>query len=160
MTLKRSMTIYRNPFVIALWAPVYQLVATVAITNDFLMMAIFIMFTLGLLGAYVSDFPVFSTLYMNEVGHKTAVSSLLGMLLGFVLFLAFGTGGNDDSGGGTISAGGKFIATWGILSLPAYPLMVFLIFGVNKRDLEAENLIRKEKKKKRTGPPIMKRDGF
>jgi len=52
------------------------------------------------------------------------------------------------------------MATWGILSLPAYPLMVFLIFGVNKRDLEAEDTIRKQKKKKNTGPPIMKRDGF
>jgi hypothetical protein len=154
------MSIYRNPFVIALWAPVYQLVATIAITNDFLMMAIFIMFTLGLLGAYVSDFPVLSTLYMNEVSHKTAVSSLLGMLLGFILFLAFGTGGNEGDDGGTISAGGKFMATWGVLSLPAYPLMVYLIFGVNKRDLEAEDLLRKEKKKKRSGPPIMEKDGF
>ncbi|MGY8761192.1 MAG: hypothetical protein ACKVK9_08655, partial [Nitrospinaceae bacterium] len=107
------MNIYRNPFFIALCAPVYQLVATIAITNDFLMMAIFIMFTLGLLGAYVNDFPVFSTLYMNEVSHKTAVSSLIGMLLGFILFLAFGTGGNEGDDGGMISAGGKFIATWG-----------------------------------------------
>ena len=41
------MDIYRNPFIVAIWAPVYQLVATIAITNDFLMMAIFIMFTLG-----------------------------------------------------------------------------------------------------------------
>ena len=157
--LKGSMDIYRNPFIVALWAPIYQLVATVAITNDFLMMAIFIMFTLGLLGAYVSDFPVLSTLYMNEVSHKTAVSSLLGMLLGFVLFLAFGTGG-DEGGGGTISASGKFMATWGVLSLPAYPLMVFLLFGVNKRDLEAEDLVRKEKKKSKSGPPIMEKDGF
>ena len=59
-----------------------------------------------------------------------------------------------------ISAGDKFMATWGILSLPAYPLMVFLISGVNKRDLEAEDTIRKQKKKKNSGPPIMKRDGF
>ncbi|MGY8766783.1 MAG: hypothetical protein ACKVI5_07970 [Nitrospinaceae bacterium] len=154
------MNIYRNPFFIALCAPVYQLVATIAITNDFLMMAIFIMFTLGLLGAYVNDFPVFSTLYMNEVSHKTAVSSLIGMLLGFILFLAFGTGGNEGDDGGMISAGGKFIATWGILSVPAYPLMVYLIFGVNKRDLDAEDVIRKEKKKKRAGPPIMEKDGF
>ena len=154
------MNIYRNPFIVALWAPIYQLVATIAITNDFLMMAIFIMGTLGLLGAYVGDFPVLSTLYMNEVVHKTAVSSLMGMLLGFILFLAFGTGGNEGTDGGTISAGGKFMLTWGILTLPAYPMMVFLIFGVNKRDLEAENAVRKEKKKKRSGPPIMEKDGF
>jgi hypothetical protein len=38
--------------------------------------------------------------------------------------------------------------------------MVYLIFGVNKRDLEAEDVIRKEKKKKRSGPPIMEKDGF
>ena len=157
--MKGSMNIYRNPFIVALWAPIYQLVATVAITNDFLMMAIFIMFTLGLLGAYVSDFPVLSTLYMNEVSHKTAVSSLLGMLLGFVLFLAFGTGG-DEGGGGTISASGKYMATWGVLSLPAYPMKVFLLFRVNNRDMEAEDLVRKEKKKSKSGPPIMEKDGF
>ena len=151
---------FRNPFIIALWAPLYQLVATIAITNDFLMMAIFIMFTLGLLGAYVSDFPVLSTLYMNEVAHKTAVSSLMGMILGFILFLAFGTGGNEGEDGGMIAAGGYFMATWGVLSLPAYPLMVFMIFGVNKRDLEAEEVVRKEKKKKRSGPPIMEKDGL
>lgn len=154
------MNIYRNPFIIALWAPVYQMVATVAITNDFLMAAIFIMFTLALIGAYVSEFPLLSTLYMNEVAHKTSISSLMGMLLGLMLFLAFGTGGNDGEGSSSISASGKFMATWGVLSLPAYPLMVFLIFGVNKRDLEAEDVVRKKRKKKQTGPPIMKKDGF
>ena len=153
------MNIYRNPFIVAFWAPVYQLAATVAITNDFLMAAIFIMLTLGLIGAYVSDFPLLSTLYMNEVAHKTSISSLMGMLLGLMLFLAFGTGGDED-GGSSISASGKFLATWSVLSLPAYPLMVFLLFGVNKRDLEAEDVIRKEKKKGRSGPPIMKKDGF
>jgi hypothetical protein len=35
-----------------------------------------------------------------------------------------------------------------------------MVFGVNKRDLEAEDVIRKERKKNRAGPPIMKRDGF
>jgi hypothetical protein len=150
----------RNPFILGLCAPIYQLVATIAITNDFLMMAIFILCTLGLLGAYVSDFPLLNTLYMNEIAHKTAVSSLLGMLLGFVLFLAFGTGGNEGTDGGMVSAGGKFMATWATLSLPAYPLMVFLVHGVNKRDLDAEDVIRKIKKKNRPGPPIMKKDGF
>jgi hypothetical protein len=154
------MNIYRNPFIVALWAPVYQMVATVAITNDFLMAAIFIMFTLALIGAYVSEFPLLSTLYMNEVAHKTSISSLMGMLLGLMLFLAFGTGTDDGTDGGMISAGGKFMATWGVLSLPAYPLMVFLIFGVNKRNLEAEDVIRKERRKNRAGPPIMKKDGF
>ena len=150
----------RNPFILGFCAPIYQLVATIAITNDFLMMAIFILCTLGLLGAYVSDFPLLNTLYMNEIAHKTAVSSLLGMLMGFVLFLAFGTGGNEGTDGGMVSAGGKFMATWAVLSLPAYPLMVFLVHGVNKRDLDAEDVIRKAKKKNRAGPPIMKKDGF
>jgi len=120
------------------------------------------MFTLALIGAYVTDFPLLGTLYMNEVAHKVSISSLMGMLLGLMLFLAFGTGGNEGTDGGMVSAGGKFMATWGILSLPAYPLMVFLIFGLNKRDLEAEDAIRKEKKKKNPGggPPIMERDGF
>ena len=156
------MSIYRNPFIVALCAPAYQLIATIAITNDFLMAAIFIMFTLGLIGAYVTDFPLLSTLYMNEVAHKTSVSSLMGMLLGMMLFLAFGTGGDEGSDGGMISAGGKFMLTWGILTLPAYPLMVYLIFGLNKRDLETEDAERREKKKKKQGggPPIMKRDGF
>ena len=155
------MSIYRNPFIVALCAPVYQLIATIAITNDFLMAAIFIMFTLGLIGAYVTEFPLLSTLYMNEVAHKTSVSSLMGMLLGMMLFLAFGTGGDEGSDGGMISAGGKFMLTWGILTLPAYPLMVYLIFGLNKRDLETEDAERREKKKKKQGggPPIMKRDG-
>jgi hypothetical protein len=97
---------------------------------------------------------------MNEVAHKTAVSSLLGMLLGFVLFMAFGTDGNEGTDGGTVSAGGKFLVTWAVLAVPAYPLMAFLISGVNKRDLDAENKTRKEKKKNRTGPPIMTKDGF
>ena len=153
------MNIYRNPFIVALWAPIYQLVATVAITNDFLMMAIFIMFTLGLLGAYVSDFPVLSTLYMNEVSHKTAVSSLLGILLFCPFFFAFFSGFAACCVP-TISSSGMLMATWGVLSLPAYPLMVFLLFGVNKRDLEAEDLVRKEKKKSKSGPPIMEKDGF
>ncbi len=154
------MNIYRNPFIVALWAPVYQLVATIAITNEFLMAAMFIMFTLGLIGAYVSDFPLLPTLYMNEVAHKTSISSLMGMILGLMLFLAFGTSGNEGSDGGMISAGNKFMLTWGVLSLPAYPLMTFLIFGVNKRDLDTEEAVRKEKKKNRSGPPIMKKDGF
>ena len=81
------MNIYRNPFIVGFCAPLYQMVATIAITNDFLMAAIFIMFTLGLIGAYVSDFPLLPTLYMNEVAHKTSVSSLMGMLVGLMLFM-------------------------------------------------------------------------
>jgi hypothetical protein len=54
--------------------------------------------------------------------------------------------------------------TWGVMSLPAYPLMVFLVSKVNKRNLEEEQKIRDQKKKERKekggGPPIMDRDGF
>jgi hypothetical protein len=50
------------------------------------------------------------------------------------------------------------------MSLPSYPLMVFLVSKVNKRNLEEEQRVREEKKKKSRerggGPPIMKRDGF
>ena len=116
------MNIYRNPFIVGLCAPLYQLVATIAITNDFLMAAIFIMFTLGLIGAYVSDFPLLPTLYMNEVAHKTSVSSLMGMLLGLMLFLGFGAGGNEGSDGGMISAGDKFHGYLGNIVTTSIPL--------------------------------------
>ncbi len=157
------MNIYRNPFIVALWAPIYLFIGALAITNDFLMAAMYIMLTLGVLGAYVTDFPLLPTLYMNEVAHKTSVSSLAGILLGLMLFListTLSTGEETDA----ISAQGKLMLTWGVLSLPAYPLMAFLISRLNKRDLEAEQKIRDEKNKARRdrggGPPIMDKPGF
>ena len=72
----------RNPFILGFWAPVYLAAATVAITNDFLMAVMFLLGTLGILGAYVTEFPIFSTLYQNEILHKAAISSLLGMGIG------------------------------------------------------------------------------
>jgi len=157
------MNIYRNPFIVGLWAPIYLFAGALAITNDFLMAAMYIMLTLGVLGAYVTDFPLLPTLYMNEVAHKTSVSSLAGILLGLMLFListTLSTGEETDA----ISAQGKLMLTWGVLSLPAYPLMVFLISRLNKRDLEAEQKIRDEKNKARRdrggGPPIMDKPGF
>ena len=159
-----AVNIYRNPFILGLWAPAYLLVGTVAITNDFLMGAIFIMATLGLLGAHVTEFPIVSGLYPNEIVHKVAVSSLLGILFGMVLWamslMITGTGQEADSS--PISPAGKFFITWVAMSTPAYFLMVFLVHGLNKRDLEEEDRIRKEKKKKRKGggPPIMNRGGF
>ncbi len=154
----------RNPFLLALFAPLYQLVGTVAVTNDFLLAAIFLMFTLGLLGAYVTEFPIFPGLYANEVLHKVAVSSLFGFLFGLILFafsMMFKTT-NEDADSSPISPAGEFFLTWVALSIPAYIIMAFLMRGVNKRDLEEEDRIRKEKKKKRknSGPPIMDRDGF
>ena len=123
----------------------------------------YIMMTLGVLGAYVTDFPLLPTLYMNEVAHKTSVSSLAGILLGLMLFLISTTLNSGDEAE-VISAQGKLMLTWGVLSLPAYPLMVFLISRLNKRDLEAEQKVRDEKNKERNkrggGPPIMDKPGF
>jgi len=157
-----AVNIYRNPFILALWAPLYLLVGTVAITNDFLMGAMFIMATLGLLGAYVTEFPIVSGLYPNEVVHKVAVSSLLGIVFGLVLWAASLaiTGADDGADSAPISPAGKFMATWIAISVPAYFAMAFMVRGLNKRDLEEEQRIRMEKKKNRKGggPPIMNRD--
>ena len=157
------MSYKRNPFILGLCAPAYLAPATIAITNDFLMAVMFILFTLGILGAYVTEFPIFSTLYQNEILHKAAISSLLGMGIGMVIGLLI-AGNAPNEGTAPISTQGKFMLTWGVTSLPAYPLMVFLVSKVNKRDLEGEQRIRDEKKKVRKakggGPPIMKRDGF
>ena len=159
-----AVNIYRNPFVLALWAPAYQLAATIAINNDPLMGAMFIMATLGLLGAYVTEFPILNGLYPNELLHKIALSSLLGIIFGLVLWaisLIF-TGPDADAGSKVISPAGKFLVTWVALSIPAYLLMVYLVSKLNKRNLEEEQRIREEKKKKRKGggPPIMNRDRF
>ena len=154
----------KNPFLMGFWAPAYLAAASVAITNDFLMAIMFMLFTLSILGAYVTEFPIFPTLYQNEILHKTAISSLLGMGLGMMIGLVI-AGGAESEGTAPISTQGKFMLTWGVMSLPAYPLMVFLVSKVNKRDLEEEHRIREEKKKARKakggGPPIMDRkDGF
>ena len=154
----------RNPFILGLWAPAYLLAGSIAITNDFLMAVMFMLCTLGILGAYVNEFPIFSTLYQNEILHKTAISSLLGIGIGMMIGLAL-SGGDPTEGTAPISTQGKFMLTWGVMSLPAYPLMVFLVSRVNKRDLEEEQRLREEKKKERKskggGPPIMdRRDGF
>ena len=157
------MNIYRNPFIIGLWAPIYLVIATGATTMDFLMTAMFIMGTLGVIGAYVTDFPLLSGLYPNEVAHKTALASLLGMLFGLILFFIFTTV-EDTADSSPMSPQGMFFATWVAMSTPAYPLMVFFISRVNKRDLEAEQKIREEKKKSRRtkggGPPIKQQPGF
>ncbi|HJO57248.1 MAG TPA: hypothetical protein QF772_03375 [Nitrospinaceae bacterium] len=153
----------RNPFILGLYAPAYLLAASVAITNDFLMAVMFILATLGILAAYVTEFPIFSTLYQNEILHKTAISSLLGMAMGMIIGLTM-AGNAESEGTAPISTQGKFLLTWAVMSLPAYPLMTFLVTRVNKRDLDAEQKIRDEKKKARKakggGPPIMDRDGF
>ena len=160
------MSILRNPFIMGLCAPVYLLVAATAVTNDFLMAAIFIMTTLGIIGAYVTDFPLLSGLYENEIAHKTALSSLMGMLFGLVIFLVITTLAqvDPDADSSPMSPSGMFLATWAVMSAPGYPLMVFLVWKVNKRDLKAEQVKRDKKKKEQKGkgggPPIMDREGF
>ena len=66
----------KNPFLLRFCAPTYLAAATVAITNDFLMAIMFMLFTLGILGAYVREFPIFPTLYQNEILLKAAISPL------------------------------------------------------------------------------------
>ena len=159
-----AVNLYKNPFVLSLFAPMYLLVGTVAITNDFLMGAMFIMATLGLLGAYVTEFPIVNGLYPNEVVHKVAVSSLLGIVFGLVLWaISLAVTGTEQSADSTpISPASRFMATWIAISVPAYFAMAYMVFGLNKRDLEEEHRIRTEKKKNRKGggPPIMDRDAF
>ena len=81
------------------------------------------------------------------------------------MMIGLAIAGNPESEGtAPISTQAKFMLTWGVMSLPAYPLMVFLVSKVNKRDLDEEQKIRDKKKKERKsrggGPPIMDRDGF
>lgn len=157
---------FRNPFILGLCAPLYLLAGTSAVINDFLLAIMFILATLGIIGAYVTDFPLLPGLYTNEVAHKTALASLLGMLFGLVLFMAYvgGFGASEGADSSPVSPQGKFLLTWAVMSLPSYPLMVYFVFKVNKRDLEGEQRVREEKKKKRKsqggGPPIMDRDHF
>ena len=157
-----NINIYRNPFILGIWAPAYLLVGTMTLLNDFLLAAIYIMGTLGVIGAYVTEFPIFNGLYKNEIGHKAAISSLMGLVTGLVLFLLFASGGSSD--GNPMSPSGEFMLTWMVMAGPSYILMTFLVSRVNKRDLEEEDRVRKEKKAKRKssggGPPIMDRDGF
>ena len=50
-----------KPFLLGFCAPAYLAAASVAITNDFLMALIFILSTFGVLGAYLTESPVFLT---------------------------------------------------------------------------------------------------
>jgi hypothetical protein len=96
---------------------------------------------------------------MTEMAHKVAISSLLGMLIGMLLGLTFGTSNAPHEGGmGTP----KLLLAWGAMTIPAYPLMVYFVSQLNKRDLEAEAAARAEKRKKRppSHPPILNKDGF
>ena len=97
---------------------------------------------------------------------QLALTCLLGMLFGLMLFLLMTVlqGVEDTADTSPMSPQGMFFATWVVMSVPAYPLMVYFIFKLNKRDLEEEHRIREEKKKARRskggGPPIMNKGGF
>lgn len=155
-----SINIYRNPFIVGLTTPAYLMAASVAVTNDFLMAAMFIIFTLGIIGAYVNEFPLFPSPYMTEVAHKVAISSLIGMLAGMLIGLTF-VGDPNEAHEGSMGTP-RFFITWGIMSLPAYPMMVYFVSKLNKRDLQAEAAVRAEKKKNRPAsrPPILDKEGF
>jgi len=159
-----KVNIFRNPFILGLWAPAYTLAGTLCVVNDFLLFTMFIFATLAVLGAYVTEFPILSGLYANEMVHKVAVSSLLGIVCGLLLWainmLFSGPAQGADSA--PVSPAGKFFITWVVMGVPSYFLLVFLVSRLNKRDLEEEDRIRQEKKKKRksSGPPIMDKDGF
>ncbi|MFQ5445169.1 MAG: hypothetical protein ACE5EK_11220, partial [Nitrospinales bacterium] len=59
-------------------------------------------------------------------------------------------------------AASSFLVVWLGLGIPSYLVMIPMVMKINKRDLDAEDKARKEKKKKSNsgGPPIMDRDGF
>ena len=61
------MSYKKNPFFLGLCAPAYLAVATIAITNDFLMAVMFLLFTLGILGAYVTEFPIFPNFQIAKI---------------------------------------------------------------------------------------------
>ncbi|CAI2718807.1 hypothetical protein [Nitrospina watsonii] len=158
-----SSSIYRNPFLLGLLGPAYNLFGTVCVVSDFLLFTLFIFATLGILGAYVTDFHIVSGLYMNELLHKVALASLLGTVFGLILWainMLF-SGPAEGPGAGVVSPAGKFFITWVVMGVPAYFMLVYLVSRLNKRDLEAEEVIRQEKRKQRkgSGPPLINKDG-
>ncbi|QPJ62848.1 MAG: hypothetical protein G3M70_13565 [Candidatus Nitronauta litoralis] len=155
----------RNPFLIALWCPLYLLGFAICTATDMLWVVLFLIMTLGLLFAYVSEFKILPGLYANEVIHKVAVSSLLGIVFGFLIGIGIRAMMGIDEGtdtGGTLSGANYLAITWAVTAIPGYIVCVWRISSVNKRDLEAENREREEKRKnrKKGGPPIMEKDGF
>ena len=48
----------KNPFLLGFCAPAYPAAAPFTITNDSLMAIMFMLFTLSILGAYVTEFPI------------------------------------------------------------------------------------------------------
>jgi hypothetical protein len=153
-----------NPFITALVSPLYMIMGTMAVINgDLLIIFLFFAFNFALIGSYVTEFKLFPGLYFNELSHKASLSALMAMGIAFMGFLTSKIiqGGAETSDPSAFAAS-SFMLVWGALSLPSYILMVWLVKGINKRDLDAEEAVRKEKRKnqKSGGPPIMNRDGF
>ena len=151
---------WRNPFLVALWTPVYLLGFAICFSTDMLWVVLYLILTLGLLFAYVTEFEILPGLYPNEVIHKVAVSSLVGIVSGFMIGIAIRSMTGVDEGtdtGGTIS-GAKYMGlTWMLTSVPGYLLCVWRISTVNKRDHEEEHRARMEKRqnRKKSSPPIL-----
>lgn len=162
---EKNKTPIRNPFLVALWTPLYLLGFAICTATDMLWVVLFLIMTLGLLFAYVSEFKILPGLYANEVIHKVAVSSLLGIVLGFLIGIGVRALTDVDAGtdtGGALSGASHLGTTWLVTAVPGYLVCVWRIFSVNKRDLEKEHQEREEKrsKRKKSRPPIMERDGF
>ncbi len=156
---------WRNPFLVALWTPAYLLIFSICVGTDMLWVVLFLIMTLGLLFAYVTEFEILPGLYPNEVIHKVAVSSLLGIVAGLLIGIGIRSMSGVDEGtdtGGALSGAGKIGMIWGVTSVPGYLVCVWRIFSVNARDLEEEHRVRMEKRKnrKKTAPPIMEKDGL
>ncbi len=155
----------RNPFLIALWTPLYLLGFSICTATGMLWSVLFLIMTLGLLFAYVTEFEIIPGLYANEVVHKVAVSSLLGIALGLLIGIGIRALTGVDEGtdtGGALSGDRHLAAIWLMTAIPGYLVCAWRIAAVNKRDLEGEHRERMEKRKKRkkSGPPIMEKDGF
>ncbi len=138
-----------NLFITALAGPLFMLVGTVAVINgDLLIIFLFFALNFAILGAYVSDFHLLPGLYLSELGHKTALSALFSMGIGFIGFLVskIMAGGGESSDPGAFSAN-NFMLVWVCLAVPSYLMMLLLVSRLNKRDLDVEEAARQEKKK-------------
>ena len=126
---------------------------------------LFLIMTLGLLGAYVSEFEIIPGLYPNEVIHKSAVSSLLGIVAGFLIGIGARAMMGIDEGTdttGTLSGANYIGLTWLVTGIPGYFVCVWLMHSVNARDLDEEHRVRMEKRKnrKKNAPPILNKGGL
>ena len=99
--------------------------------------------------------PAFLWFYVLCAGVQTFFC-FIGFLVSKII-----AGGGESSDPTAFSAN-SFMLVWVSLAIPSYLMMLLLVSRLNKRDLDAEEAVRQEKKKNRKsgGPPIMDRDGF